>query len=698
MSEDEDARLYFPQGFTACGEASATDTGLTPELGPSAVEALSDGMFDADAEDDLMDMGLQIGRLCISESLLALFIRSFLPVSMSDERLIEFQLDALVTRGGHRVPDRAEHGHSGNMLAPAPFQTVISTGMEPSFDMLLATSQTPSAISVDSVIARTELDMLYHQYFKAVDPLAHLVHKPTFDRQFCRTMLGQHPSKTATKSFTALVLAMCFAAAVSLTNSQPQVHFQTNKAALVEKLKLATERALAAAQHMKSVKIETMQAFTIYLIPQCRGEISRTQASLVGALVRLAQCAGLHRDASNTDTSPLECHLRSLLWYQICFLDFHTCEVHGPQSMIHDDDFDTPLPLNVNDLAFEISTIPVACADWTDATFSLIRFEITKVHKTVFRERTALSKKTTELSTARSKIESQIQAIKSKYLDNLDDRILIQRCAKLAATSLLSRSTPMLLQIFLKLDDFSDTQRKLQHDMLLTSLAMMEASATLETATDLIPWVWFAPTYQQYHSIFFPLTLLYINPNLPEADRASAMIDHVFGTCYGISRQQRCGDILRMLAKECSAFMRLRKVKIGPGMSGSGSRSSEASGMGDVERAFEESRREMQLQLQRQQQQEQEQEQSHGNSFNITATATATPGGATTDPDTFGQNTAEALQDFINGPNTSLVPSASTSMNMEGMPPSLEEWWSSLPDQQFDFTDPLFSFQEEGGI
>lgn len=335
--------------------------------------------------------------------------------------------------------------------------------------------------------------------------------------------------------------------------------------------------------------------------------------------------------------------------------------------MIHDEDFDTPLPLNVNDLAFEIETRPVPWTGWTDATFSLIRFEITEVHKTVFRERTALSKKTTELSIARSKIESQIQTIKSKYLDNLDERILIQRCAKLAATSLLSRSTPMLLQIFLKLDDFSDTQRQIQHDMLISSLDMMEASATLETATDLIPWVWFAPTYQQYHSIFVALTLLYINPKLPEADRASAMIDHVFGTCYGISRQQRCADILRMLSNECSAFMKLRKFKRMPELSSS--RFSESSPP-DIEKAFEDSRREQQLQ-------QQQQQQSRGR-FEVAATGATNP-----NLDTFGPNT-QALKDFMNS-QTDLA-----SMPIEGIP--LEEWLS-LPDQ-IDFSDPSFSLQE----
>ena len=150
------------------------------------------------------------------------------------------------------------------MLPPA--QNMASTAIEPSLDFLIPTSQAPVTVSVDSVLSRTELDLLYHQYFKAVDPLAHVIHKPTFDRQFIQILLDVYPSKVSTKSFTALVLAMCLAAAVSLLYSQPQVNFQTNKGALVEKLKFATERALVAAQHMKSLKLETMQAFAIYLV------------------------------------------------------------------------------------------------------------------------------------------------------------------------------------------------------------------------------------------------------------------------------------------------------------------------------------------------------------------------------------------------------------------------------------------------
>ncbi|KAL8948237.1 MAG: hypothetical protein Q9222_005560 [Ikaeria aurantiellina] len=242
--EDDDTRLYFPQAMSS-NEISSGSV-QTPE--PDS-QVMYDAMFDADAEDDLMDMGLQIGRLCISERIGGLFRPGFGEL-----------LDSLLAQTGRGVPERPFDGPNANVnTASQSIQPPIS--LEPSFDLLLPLSSMPSGVTVDSILSHSELDMLYHQYFKAVDPLAHVVHKPTFDRQFYRSFLTQDSSKGATKSFTALVLAICFAAAVSLSFSQPQVQFQTTKMALVDKLKVAAERALVAAQHMKSLKLETMQAF-----------------------------------------------------------------------------------------------------------------------------------------------------------------------------------------------------------------------------------------------------------------------------------------------------------------------------------------------------------------------------------------------------------------------------------------------------
>ncbi|KAL8948236.1 MAG: hypothetical protein Q9222_005559 [Ikaeria aurantiellina] len=311
--------------------------------------------------------------------------------------------------------------------------------------------------------------------------------------------------------------------------------------------------------------------------------------------------------------------------------------------MIHDGDFDTPLPLNVNDVAFELSALPVPSTGWTDATLTLMRFEITDIQKYIFRERVALNKKETELSKVRTTVESRSQAIAHKYLSQLDDCIPIQRCARLTAKSLLSRCLPMVLQLFLKFEDRSNFQREIQSVLLNSSLDMMEASATLETATDLSPWAWYAPTYQQYHSIFMPLIMLYLDPNMPQAARASAMIDHVFGSCFGMTRQQRCGDIIRMLANECSAFMKLRKVK---SMAVGSSRSSEASPP-NVEAAFADYRQSQQTDRQN--------------------NASKEPG-----------LDQQSLEELVAGFTDPSVPTP--------------EWWSM--SDHMDFIDPLFTFQE----
>lgn len=89
-SEDDDVKLYFPHVSTSNG-SPATGNEQTPEPNP---EQMYDSMFDADAEDDLMDMGLQIGRLSISER----FVGSLRRL-VNDSLLLRNSID------GNREPD-----------------------------------------------------------------------------------------------------------------------------------------------------------------------------------------------------------------------------------------------------------------------------------------------------------------------------------------------------------------------------------------------------------------------------------------------------------------------------------------------------------------------------------------------------------------------------------------------------------------
>ena len=65
--------------------------------------------------------------------------------------------------------------------------------------------------------------------------------------------------------------------------------------------------------------------------------------------------------------------------------------------MIHHDDFNTPLPLNVDDWAFDVSNLPIPSNGLTDVTLTLMRCEITELLKSILRDRMALNKKTRDL-------------------------------------------------------------------------------------------------------------------------------------------------------------------------------------------------------------------------------------------------------------------------------------------------------------
>ncbi|CAO1605405.1 hypothetical protein XANCAGTX0491_008923 [Xanthoria calcicola] len=109
-----------------------------------------DGIFNADAEDDLMDLGLQIGRLCITERLGGIFRPG-----------LSSELDRLLAKGGGQVPDHRDSVQSENTIAP--IQKIHSLGMmEPSLDLLLPKTQLPTKVDIYSFVSRPELDMLYH--------------------------------------------------------------------------------------------------------------------------------------------------------------------------------------------------------------------------------------------------------------------------------------------------------------------------------------------------------------------------------------------------------------------------------------------------------------------------------------------------------------------------------------------------------
>jgi hypothetical protein len=113
---------------------------------------------------------------------------------------------------------------------------------------------------------KVEAEALFQRYMEAVSPLAHVLHIPSFKRLFDRFWLNIEMGSPNQNSCTALILAVCMAAAASVSPLQAKSQFGITKEDLFLRLQRATERALLRANWAKTSNIRTLQALTIYLV------------------------------------------------------------------------------------------------------------------------------------------------------------------------------------------------------------------------------------------------------------------------------------------------------------------------------------------------------------------------------------------------------------------------------------------------
>lgn len=228
---------------------------------------------------------------------------------------------------------------------------------------------------------------------------------------------------------------------------------------------------------------------------------------------------GLHRDGETYGMSPLETNLRRLIWHQLCFLDIRTCEATGPRPIIRREDFDTRFPLNVDDIDLHASGDPPVTENrWTDATFSLIRMEINEMIRTIWVDRTRLERRKVTLTAVLSKIETFKANMAARYDHLMDDRIPVQKCARVVKALLLSRLLTMVLHRYHNsvASPMPDRLRKL---MISGGIITLETAITLETSPDLRSWTWYSGALQQYHTAVLFLMEIVIYPDRKEAAR-----------------------------------------------------------------------------------------------------------------------------------------------------------------------------------
>ena len=270
---------------------------------------------------------------------------------------------------------------------------------------------------------------------------------------------------------------------------------------------------------------------------------------------------GLHRDGSHYGLTPVEIHVRRMVWYQLCFLDLRTCEATGPRPQIRREDFDTQFPLNVDDVDLESSNPPTKDeARWTDMTFSRMRSECNEMHRIIWVERPRLERKETTLTAVLGKVQRFFTSMEKKYIPMLDRTNPLHQFAAMTYKVLSYRMHVMVLQ------RYNSSSRRLMPErlrqiMMTSGISQLENAIKLETTPSLITWQWYAGAFQQYHTALLLLSELYASDQHYHEDRVWAALDYAFEMPHEISRADKSRYILSELRDRTTVYQSYRKMR-----------------------------------------------------------------------------------------------------------------------------------------
>lgn len=114
--------------------------------------------------------------------------------------------------------------------------------------------------------AKDLVDKLLAHYWQAVHLIAKTMHRPSFERHYKRFWESVESGVEPRNSFQAVLFAAMLSSVISMPSEKILSDFGVDKHGLVNNFREATEAALSRANLLRTTKLETLQAFVMYLV------------------------------------------------------------------------------------------------------------------------------------------------------------------------------------------------------------------------------------------------------------------------------------------------------------------------------------------------------------------------------------------------------------------------------------------------
>lgn len=203
--------------------------------------------------------------------------------------------------------------------------------------------------------------------------------------------------------------------------------------------------------------------------------------------------------------------------------------------MIHDGQYDTRFPLNINDedLIPGATEFPRERLGYTDMTFSLIRFEITATYRRLKCSLTVQPNTTAEDLVAHRQqlIIGLEQRLYENYLQYCNTTVIVHWLSATISWLVLSKLRLSVYDTVRPGDMSTEPKANIREFLFGTSVDTIELSILLETShRNIGNWSWIFKNNNQWHALSFVLAELCLRPLGPDVDRAWLAINSAYNS------------------------------------------------------------------------------------------------------------------------------------------------------------------------
>jgi hypothetical protein len=330
----------------------------------------------------------------------------------------------------------------------------------------------------------------------------------------------------------ALMFSVYFAAVSSMTPKQCLARLGEDHAVMVKRYRFAVEQALARAGFLHTHKLLVLQAAVLFLTCACHPKDSQFVWTMIAVVTRLALGLGLHRDGSNFSLSPYETEIRRRVWWYIYLLDVQSSEYQATSPQIREGDYDTHLPLNINDddLSSDLTDFPIERTGFTEMTLTLVRCEILiSRRKSMQMTCQGVEGLYILFQNRNLALENSKRLLDQRYLQFCDLSIPIHwvtaTIARIALAQLwLVSHFSLMTAVGFDPSVWPDRCEVL----ILTAIEVLEFIYLLETNENTTKWSWLFQGYVQWQSFAFLLSELCVRPESSLSDRAWVAVSRIW--------------------------------------------------------------------------------------------------------------------------------------------------------------------------